>query len=126
MRASELRARLTESEFQTKIIDLAHARGWLAHHTRPARKRDGSWSTPIEGDPGFPDLVLSRSGRVIFAEVKTENGKLIDAQVEWLSALCGEPWRGNILTHRFAYEHATHEVYVWRPSDMAKIEELLA
>jgi hypothetical protein len=36
--------------------------------------------------PGFPDWTLARD-RVVFLELKTETGKVSDAQKEWLTAL---------------------------------------
>ena len=59
---------ITESEFQRQVIQLAKLRGWLVHHTRPARiKVQGveTYRTPIAGHAGFPDLVLARRGREI-------------------------------------------------------------
>lgn len=50
---------------------------------------------------GLPDLILVRRGRCIFAELKTEKGKLRPAQADWVAEL--EAVEGV-------------EVYVWRPS----------
>lgn len=75
---------LTEADFQTMIVDRARALGWLVHHDR------GDYRQCIAGDPGFPDLVLARGGRVLFVEVKSEKGKVTDAQYGWLTALSGE------------------------------------
>lgn len=80
------------------IIELAKVLGWHVAHFRPARTKHG-WSTAMQGHKGFPDLVLARSGRVVFAECKSEKGRLSDEQVSWLDALAGA------------------EVYVWRPAD---------
>ena len=100
MPAADLILRLSEKDFQQRIIDRAEALGWLVYHTHDSRRSAA----------GFPDLVLARNDRVIFAEVKTEKGKLSKAQVEWLYAL----------------KAAVDEMYVWRPSDLAIIEKLLA
>lgn len=117
MRASDLALHLTEAQFQDKVIDLAHARGWLVHHVRPARTPDGKYLTRIAGDRGFPDLVLVRGGSVIFAELKTETGRLSPSQKTWLFELT-------------SYEEPgcdpSHEVRVWRPSDWQEIEQVLA
>ena len=101
--------RLTEAQFQAKIVNRAKARGWLVHHARPAPTRSGGWATPIQGNIGFPDLVLAKQGRLVFAEVKTERGTLGEYQQEWLDALDGE---GRLVT-------------VWRPADWPTITELL-
>lgn len=117
---------LTEADFQTRIIDRARALGWWVHHDRPARLVTGKWVTAISGDPGFPDLVLVRDGRVIFAEVKTEKGRLSNEQREWFTKLSGLPWEGNVWNRDQSLHLVEHEVYLWRPSDTPKIEQILA
>jgi hypothetical protein len=47
---------------------------------------DASRARAIQGDAGFVDLVLARRGSVVFAELKTERGKLTDEQIVWGSA----------------------------------------
>jgi hypothetical protein len=86
---------LTEADFMEKVIARARARGWLVHHCRPCRKADGGWTTPVQGHTGFPDLVLARDGVVLFRELKTDGGRLTDAQRHWLEVLGGEVWRPN-------------------------------
>ncbi len=98
--AADLILRLSEKDFQQRIIDRARALGWLVYHTHNSRR----------STEGFPDLVLARAGRVIFTEVKAEKGQLSKGQKEWLNNLA----------------HETHEVHVWRPSNLAVIEDLLA
>lgn len=68
---------ITEKDFQDRVIAEARIRGWRLYHTRDSR---GS-------DPGFPDLVLVRPPRVIFAELKTEKGKPSFDQLVWLDEL---------------------------------------
>mgnify|MGYP006267172765 FL=1 len=107
---------ITESEFQAQVIQLAKLRGWLVHHTRPARiKVRGveTYRTPIAGHAGFPDLVLARRGRVIYAELKAQAGQLREDQIRWRDAM-STPDRT---------EYAGW--FVWRPSDWAQIERVL-
>ena len=59
---------------------------------------------------GFPDLVLVRGDRLIFAELKRETGKLGPGQQEWLEAV--EVIRGV-------------EAYLWRPSDLQDVHRIL-
>jgi hypothetical protein len=86
---------ISEAVFQEKVIARARARNWLVHHTRPCQRGDGSWTTPVQGHAGFPDLVLAREGLVLFRELKTDTGRLTDAQRNWLTILGGEVWKPN-------------------------------
>ena len=52
-----------------------------------------------------PDLCLVRGRRLIFAELKTEKGRLTPAQEAWLEAF------------KALRSTAPIEVYVWRPAD---------
>lgn len=106
---------MTEQELLDAVVDLAHVGGWLVHHQRPAMNRRGQWASHVQGDPGFPDLVLAHPTRgVIFAELKSEKGRLSTAQNAWLDVLDCNP-----VTH---YPIA---VYVWRPSDWESIVQTL-
>ena len=88
-------APMTEAQLQDAVLDLARFAGYLAYHTFDSRR----------SAPGFPDLVLvhadPRIGRAIYAELKTERGRLRHEQMQWLTAL----------------EASGHEVHVWRPRD---------
>ena len=98
--------KLSESAFQNKVIDIARLNGWLVHHTRPAQVRAGKWATPVTGDIGLPDLILAHPKRgLIFAELKTEIGRLTPGQKKWVATL----------------HDAGVEIYVWRPSMMDDI-----
>ena len=92
---------MTEAELQNAIIQLAKMSGWLVTHFRPGIMRSGRWATPLQGDPGYPDLTMTRKGRLIFAELKSAKGKVSPEQEQWLSAL----------------SECTVEVYTWRPED---------
>ena len=102
---------LTEAAFLRQVVDLAHYTGWLVHHCRPAVLPSGKWATHIQGDPGFPDLVLAKEGRVIFVELKREKGRVTDAQ---------QAWRWALGAGRYGCS-----AFVWRPSDWSVIEKVL-
>ena len=102
---------VSERDFQRQIIELARLCGWRIHHTRAAMNRRGRWSAPIQGDAGFPDLVLVRNGACIFAELKRVGAKVTALQQQWLDAL--------------AEISFSVEVYVWRPTDWRAIEDTL-
>lgn len=82
---------MTEAQFTQRVIDTAKLFGWLVCHFRPARTERG-WRTPIQGDSGFPDLVLARRGTVITPELKVNGRKPRSDQVSWGVAL-GECYR---------------------------------
>ena len=114
MTAAQLRAqlakRMPERDFTQRVIRYARLRGWLVHHCRPTRMASGRWATAIQGDAGFPDLVLAHPNRgVIYAELKTESGRLSAEQNRWQHALT------------CAYARS----FTWRPSDWHTIVEAL-
>lgn len=93
-----------EKEWDAQLFNrksgLAPMLGWrLAYHTLRSK---GSQS-------GFPDRVLVRD-RVIFAELKREKGTVSPSQREWLDGLAS----------------TGAEVYVWKPSDLDEIAEILS
>jgi hypothetical protein len=96
------------AELQVLVVELATIYGWSWVHFRPARTERG-WRTPVEGPlgKGWPDLVLirERDGRIVFAELKREQGDDLSADqyfvLEYLRA-------------------AGQEVHVWRPSDFTE------
>jgi len=93
---------VSEEAFQRQVIALARLYGWRVAHFRSARTAKG-WRTPVEGDKGFMDLVLARSGVVIIPELKTDVGIISADQQEWLDAIGSQ-------------------ARVWRPRDWAEIE----
>lgn len=109
---------MTEAELQNWIIELARLFGWLVHAERPARTQRG-WRTPIQGDPGFPDLVMAHQVHgVIFAEVKTKSGRLSLEQMAWADILCDALYVEEFQPQRTRY-------YLWRPSHQDEIEAVL-
>lgn len=102
---------ITERELQKAVIAMAKRFGWLAFHPLPAQFKDGRYATPTQGDPGFPDCVLSRNGRVLFVELKREGANLEPAQAAWMGSLAA----------------SRAEVHLWRPSDWVsgRIEAVL-
>lgn len=91
---------ITEKQFQQQVLQLTKLCGWRVYHT---------WLS-IRSAAGFPDLVLVRGNRLIFAELKSDRGTLTAAQQEWIDALRGVPGV---------------EVYVWRPLDWDEVVQIL-
>lgn len=85
-------ALMSEEELQDSVIELATTLGWLVHAERRARTANG-WRTPVQGFKGFPDLVLAREHVTLFAELKSEVGKLTPEQLVWAEALGTTVWR---------------------------------
>ena len=92
---------VTEAEWQETIREHAWYTGWLYFHVQDSRRNYA----------GFPDTVLARAGRLIFAELKTEVGKLTKKQALWLRVLGTVPGI---------------EAYCWRPHDRDAVSRALA
>jgi len=86
-------ANVSEASFQAEIVKVAKLHGWLVHAERPGQNRRGKWSTAIQGDAGFPDLVLVHPVRhmVLIWEGKSSKGQPSADQTAWLEAFkeCG-------------------------------------
>lgn len=76
--------RALERECQSAIIQAAQSLGYRAHAERQARV-EGSWRTPVEGDAGFPDLVIIGYGHIFIYELKRLPVKYQRGQLEWLA-----------------------------------------
>ena len=103
--------KITEAGLQRTILEAARWHGFRVCHFRPAQTKKG-WRTPIEGDAGFPDLVLALDGHVLCYELKTQRGRLSEEQALWYSALGAE--RGGIV-----------EAALVRPKDLDAVLEHL-
>lgn len=84
--------RVSESQIQAGIVRMAEALGWYCFHCVDCRRG------PKTG-AGYPDLTLVRDGRVLWVEVKTEQGVVSEAQKRWHRRLVA----------------AGGTVHIWRP-----------
>lgn len=93
---------MNEAALTDAIIETAETLHWRVIHQRPA-KTDKGWRTAVQGSwaAGFPDLLMCRRTRLVFAELKAGKNKPSAAQVDWLLAL-GE---------------AGAETYLWHEND---------
>lgn len=89
-----LARRMSEAALQTQVMKAAQQLQYKVAHFPQVKKR-------VLQSSGFPDLVLSRLNRLIFAELKTYEGRPSFEQIEWIGTL-------NL---------AGAEVYLWRPQD---------
>lgn len=104
---TDLSKPITEQQFCNSLLQWATRLGWRCFHVRTSGRMHGLVAIPtVQGVKGFPDLVLAKAGRLIFAELKASKGKLHAEQVEWLAIL------GSM---------DGVECYVWRPKDWTQI-----
>jgi hypothetical protein len=113
----------SERDFQTAVIQYARLQGWLVAHFHDSRRQVADRLVGDADAKGFPDLVMTREGFLIFAELKTEKGRVSPAQRQWLDALQLPAWW---LHGRSGYPPALLRVVVWRPSDWPAIEAELS
>lgn len=85
------RPAMSEAQLQASVEELAAWLGWRFYHVHDSRR----------DQPGFPDLVLVRGNRLLWRELKREDGVVRPEQRQWLSDL----------------QRAGQDVHVWRPSD---------
>jgi VRR-NUC domain len=91
---------LRETDLSGLVVDVAKLGHWRRYHTFDSRR----------STHGFPDWVLVRDGRLVFAELKSQDGPVRPDQREWLDALSDVPGV---------------EVFLWRPSDYDEIVTVL-
>ena len=91
---------MKERELQAMVKNIADLRGWEYYHTYDSRR----------SNPGFPDVVMLRGERLIVAELKMQKKHPSDDQKRWLEK----------------FKLTGVEVYLWRPSDIREIEEILS
>ncbi len=93
--AALVNSQMSEADLLKQVIELAETLGWLQYHVL------GKKHYARVTSKGFPDLVLVRPPRVIFAELKSERGYMSPSQAGWAAefrACPGIEW------------------YLWRPS----------
>jgi hypothetical protein len=92
---------MTERDLARFVADAARTFGWHRYHTHRSDFSPAGW----------PDEALCRPPRLVFAELKSDHGKVSAMQQEWLDLLALVPGV---------------EVYLWRPSDTDNIVRILA
>lgn len=92
---------MTEAELRAKVVAKAHAMGWRVFSLPAAKTR-----RPVKDAVGYPDLTLARRQRVLWIELKQDDGVLRPDQLLWLRDL-------------------GPQCHVIRPRDWADLERLL-
>ena len=82
---------ISERDFQAMVRELAEWMGWRTYHT---------WRSD-HSPAGYPDLTMVRGRRIVYAELKSERGRVSQEQAAWLDALLAT---------------GQCEVKLWRPS----------
>jgi len=102
---------VSETEFQHQVVDLAHIHGWRHNHTRRTIGKHRQWVTGTSC-VGWPDLEMwhVKQHRIVYAELKTDTGKLSVEQGLVLAELT---------------EAGAH-VHLWRPQHLQSISDCLA
>ncbi len=90
---------VSEKQWMRVVVDAARLLGWSVYHTHDSRR----------SDPGFPDLCLVKGDRLIFAELKREQGRVSPVQQLWLDMLA----------------QTRAECYIWKPSMWDSVEAIL-
>lgn len=89
---------MSEDDFQIRILGYCKLLGLLVFHDYDSRRNES----------GFPDLVIVGK-RVLFVELKKEDGRVKPKQQVWLNRL----------------EAAGAHAQVWRPSDWDTVKAIL-
>ena len=104
---------LSEDEFRAQVNDVAEILGYQWMFVKPLRAAGGIWKTPTFGPlgKGWPDTLYihRRTGRTLYVEFKRELGKL-------------EPDQERVIAFLRA---AGLEAYLWRPSDLESVIEIM-
>lgn len=108
----------SEAHLQARALTAAEQLGWTSYHTHDSRR----------SAKGFPDAVLVRRERLVFAEFKVEAEQRratlrdIATRPEWLRSRGITNEQARWLE---ALARTAAEVYVWRPSDWDAMLEVL-
>jgi hypothetical protein len=133
-RAINAAGELSEAGWQAQVIALARLYGWLVYHApdnRPAGRTGRPQRLAAPEGRGFPDLVLVRRHRIVFAELKTRTGRLGPGQAEWLEALdtVGDAIRATVEADAHPGPPDPDEpdvaAYLWRPADLDDVHRIL-
>lgn len=79
--------RASEAACQAAVINAARIGGWRAYAVRSSQTQSGRWSTAVQGDRGFPDIVLCRDHELLIIELKRKPNKVEQEQHLWHDAL---------------------------------------
>jgi hypothetical protein len=106
--------RQSEASWRQTVLDYATLRGWrwwcdVATNAPRRCSNCGEIRRIPRNASGHPDLLLVRRPRLLWVELKAEDGTVSTDQQDWLDELraCGQ------------------ECFVWRPSDWPEVERVM-
>jgi hypothetical protein len=99
-----LLATVSETTWREQVITWLKRAKWRVYAIHDSRTQE--WDT----DAGWPDICAVRGNRFLAIELKAKTGRLRPSQTAWRIALEGVP---------------CVEWYSWRPSDEARVLEVL-
>ena len=125
-----------EAAWQYTVVGVARLYGWRIFHAPAGGKGGRADREQLPEGRGFPDLVMVRGPRLVFAELKTRTGKLGPGQEEWLHAFAvvGDAVESLRLAALAAnggalplacHPPASVEAYLWRPADFEDVHAVL-
>lgn len=100
---------MNESEWQKLVTTHAVSLGWDWLHIGRIGKYQANGAKGTLGK-GWVDLLFCRPGRMFFAELKVDGQQLSPEQKQVIVKLMD----------------SGHDVYVWRPSDIAQVLDVLS
>ena len=71
-------AHIDEKAFQTIVVTTAREHGWMVKNNICEHSKS---------EPGFPDLVMVKEGKILFVELRSDKDKFTAEKHEWLKAL---------------------------------------
>ena len=102
-----------ESKFQKEVVKVAVRLGWRYYHA----------NNPRRDRKGFPDLVMVRRGRVLFAELKRDakakRNEVSEEQEKWLFEL------KLVQTNVEFFGCCSVQAHLWCPDDWDEIYKAL-
>lgn len=124
---------MKEREFQGWVVELAEALGWRVWHVpTPMKPVGGSKFVPDRRGKGLADLIMFHENppRLIFAELKNEEGDLSDEQKEFLRLARQVATCATAIESRHGFSAIPEVrrpvgVYIWRPGVEEHIEAIL-
>ena len=73
---------MTEAELRARVVEVARQRGWRIFGNPMVKTR-----RPVKGANGYPDLTLARDRRVLWLELKQDDGVMSPEQMVWMREL---------------------------------------